>query len=71
MISPNSFHPQVVINYSKKMAKKGVKFPVIGICRGAQMMMIAESDKDFMKATDSLNLSIPLHFTKEAKVCIG
>ena len=43
---------------------------MIGICRGAQMMMIAESDKDFMKATDSLNLSIPLHFTKEAKVCM-
>merc|ERR1711907_647400 len=52
---------------STKMAKKGVKFPVIGICRGAQMMMIAASNKDFMVETDSLNLSIPLHFTKEAK----
>lgn len=56
-----------VISFSKKMAKKGIKFPVIGICRGAQMMMIAESNKDFLVETDSLNLSIPLHFTKEAK----
>jgi len=57
---------KVVINYSKKLAKKGIKFPVVGICRGAQMMMIAESNKDFLVETDSLNLSIPLHFTKEA-----
>lgn len=56
-----------VINYSKKMAKKGIKFPVLGICRGAQMMMLAEAKSDFLVETDSLNLSIPLDLTKEAK----
>ena len=56
-----------VINFSKKMAKKGIKFPVLGICRGAQMMMLAEAKKDFLIETDSLNLSIPLDFTDESK----
>lgn len=49
------------------MAKKGIKFPVLGICRGAQMMMLAEAKSDFLVETDSLNLSIPLDLTKEAK----
>lgn len=54
-----------VINFSKKMAKKGIKFPVLGICRGAQMMMLAEAKTDFLVETDSLNLSIPLDFAEE------
>lgn len=56
-----------IINHSKKMAKKNITFPVLGICRGAQMMMIAEADKDFLVETDSLNYSIPLDFTDEAR----
>jgi len=56
-----------VIKFSKRMARKGIKFPVLGICRGAQMMMLAEANKDFLVETDSLNISMPLHFGKEAK----
>jgi len=54
------------IAFSKKLAKKNQTFPVLGICRGAQMMMMAEAGKDFLEDTDSLNLSLPLTFTKEA-----
>ena len=55
------------IAFSKKLAKKNITFPVLGICRGAQMMMMAEAGKDFLEETDSLNLSLPLKFTSEAK----
>ena len=55
-----------ILEHSKRQAKKGITFPVIGICRGAQMMMVVEAGKDFLIETDALNLSLPLTFTKEA-----
>lgn len=57
---------KLVIDFSRSEAKKNVIFPVLGICRGSQMIIRADSAEDILVPTDSLNLSLPLEFTKEA-----
>lgn len=58
---------KMAVKYSMQQAKKNITFPILGICRGTQMMMMGVAGSDFLIETDALNLSIPLTFTKEAK----
>ena len=58
---------RIVIDYSKEQAKKNILFPVLGICRGSQVILSVEYDEDILTPTDSSNLSLPLFFTKHVK----
>lgn len=58
---------RIVVDYSKEQAKKGIPFPVIGFCRGSQMILASEYDEDVLTPTDSSNISLPLIFTKNSK----
>jgi len=58
---------KLAVKYSMQQAKKNITFPILGICRGTQMMMMGVAGSDFLVETDALNLSIPLTFTKESK----
>lgn len=56
---------QTAIEYSREQAKKGIMFPVLGICRGAQMIMELQSEEGILADTDSHNVTLPLTFTKD------
>ena len=55
--------------YSISMYKKGITWPVFGICRGFQMLMALEmnEEKPTIASTDAMNLTLSLEFTKEAE----
>ena len=58
---------KLAFQYSISKSKTGETWPVLGICRGFQMLFtIFDEGKDLEIATDALNLSLPLEFTKEA-----
>ena len=56
---------EAAIKYSRRLAKKGIPFPVLGICRGSQMMIQLVTEEDPLDATDSMNITMPLIFTEE------
>lgn len=58
---------RAIIKHSKKLAQEGIVFPVLGICRGSQMIMSDETEEELLVVTDSLNLSLPLDFTTESQ----
>ena len=58
---------QEVIEYSRLQAEKGILYPVLGICRGSQMIMQLASEEEILKPSDSSNLTLPLSLTKDAK----
>eukprot|EP00111_Clytia_hemisphaerica_P011288 TCONS_00033049-protein len=50
-----------ILQYSKMLKKKNqIKFPVLGICRGAQRMLVYMSGSDSQLAADAVNMSLPL-----------
>jgi len=53
--------------YSREQAKKGIPYPVLGICRGSQMIMQLLSEEEILRPSDSSNITLPLMFTKEAR----
>jgi len=58
---------QEAIKYSRKQTKKGIPYPVLGICRGSQMIMQLASEEEILRPSDSSNLSLPLTMTKDAR----
>ena len=56
---------QAAIEYSREQARKGIMFPVMGICRGAQMIMELQTEEGILADTDSHNVTLPLTFTKD------
>ncbi|XP_066919217.1 gamma-glutamyl hydrolase A-like [Clytia hemisphaerica] len=58
---------QEVVEYSRKQAKKGIPYPVLGICRGSQMIMQLGSEEEILRPSDSSNLTLPLTLTKDAR----
>jgi len=55
------------VKYSRKLAKKGIPFPVLGICRGSQMIIQLVTEEDPLDPTDAQNITLPLIFSKEIK----
>lgn len=49
-----------ILAYSKKQTAQKKKFPVLGIGRGAQRIIISVSGKDSLEEGDALNLTAPL-----------
>ena len=58
---------ELAYDYSIKMYKEGITWPILGICRGFQMLLLMESNGKCLTPTDALNLTLPLEFTKDAK----
>ncbi|XP_065071657.1 gamma-glutamyl hydrolase-like isoform X1 [Rhopilema esculentum] len=59
---------KMVHDYSmKKMEEEGEHWPILGICRGSQILPVFTEKKDFLQHTDSKNYSIPLEFYGEYK----
>ena len=59
---------KMVYDYSiKKMEEEREHWPILGICRGSQILPIFTEKKDFLVHTDSKNYSIPLEFYGEYK----
>ena len=55
------------VEYSREQSKKGIPYPILGICRGAQMIMQITTEERLLKNTDSSHLSLPITLTKDAK----
>ena len=59
---------KMVYDYSiKKKEEEGEHWPILGICRGSQILPVFTEKKDFLQHTDSKNYSIPLEFYGEYK----
>ena len=57
---------RMVYQYSiKKLDEEGERWPVLGICRGSQILPVITARRDFLIHTFSKNYSIPLDFYKE------
>lgn len=56
-----------ILKYSKQQFQEGEKFPILGICRGAQRILLAVSGKDITYPGDASNLTLPLKFTSDVK----
>ena len=57
---------RMVYAYSiKKMDEEGEHWPILGICRGSQILPVLTAKTDFLVHTFSKNYSIPLDFYKE------
>ena len=53
---------RVIVRYSRKLSKKNILFPVLGICLGAQILMKIETNEPIIKPTDAHNVPLPLKF---------
>ncbi len=59
---------RIVYEYSmQKYDKEGEIWPVLGICRGSQILPVFTAARDFLVHTFSKNYSIPLELTDEWK----
>eukprot|EP00112_Aurelia_sp_Birch-Aquarium-sp1_P004682 Seg153.4 transcript_id=Seg153.4/GoldUCD/mRNA.D3Y31 product="Gamma-glutamyl hydrolase" protein_id=Seg153.4/GoldUCD/D3Y31 len=59
---------RMVYKYSmKKLDEEGEIWPILGICRGSQILPVITDKKDFLIHTFSKNYSVPLDFTDEYK----
>ena len=57
---------RMVYAYSmKKLDEEGEHWPILGICRGSQILPVLTAKTDFLVHTSSKNYSIPLEFYKE------
>ena len=57
---------RMVYAYSiKKLDEEGEHWPILGICRGSQILPVLTAKTDFLVHTFSKNYSIPLEFYKE------
>ena len=57
---------RMVYEYSiKKLDEEGEHWPILGICRGSQILPVITAKKDFLVHTFSKNYSIPLDFYKK------
>ena len=58
----------LAFNYSIAKYKEGEIWPILGICRGFQMLLSMHKDgKGSIMPTDALNITMTLKFTEEAK----
>ena len=59
---------RLAFDYSIAMYKKGITWPIMGICRGFQMLMSMLHPKTFtVTPTDAYNLTLRLQLTDDAK----
>ena len=59
---------RMVYKYSmKKLDEEGEIWPILGICRGSQILPVITDKKDFLIHTFSKNYSVPLEFTNQYK----
>lgn len=57
---------RLVYQYSmKKLDEEGERWPILGICRGSQILPVITAKKDFLIHTFSKNYSVPLDFYKK------
>lgn len=65
--SPYEKVARMAYHYSMEKYKKGEIWPILGICRGSQILPVLTAMSNFLVHTDSKNYSIPLTFSEDWK----